>query len=239
MQPTDDHYQRYAESLGEPVTDDLKAFVDGLDIPYTSAPLPETLVHFALFSHVMQQEPVVMSLPPEENIPNTWETAANPGETTSSHRSVPARTQPPGDRFMIMPSRVTAFLAIIVTACLIAASIGIFVALNHHSQPPATSTITPSPTPQGPFAMPANIYKLTMVSDHEGWALVNVTAGQNLLHFSKGIWQPVLLPGLTPPYHGFFAMASVSDGWFLTSSRTSFPRLENADENPSITDPSA
>jgi hypothetical protein len=46
MQPTHDRYQRYADLLGEPVTEDLRKFVDNFELSYQTISLPEELMHF-------------------------------------------------------------------------------------------------------------------------------------------------------------------------------------------------
>ncbi len=69
MPPTNDRYQRYAESLGEPVTDDLRAFVDGLDAPFIAPVLPDALARFTPSAHLRDQESRTMSLPPKEVLP--------------------------------------------------------------------------------------------------------------------------------------------------------------------------
>jgi hypothetical protein len=153
-----------------------------------------------------------------------WESAAGTDEIPPARISMPPISHAHtayGGHVMARPSRITAFLAVALTICLIAASAGIFVVLNRHqSSGPVAHQITPTPTPRGPLVMPANITDLAMVSDHEGWAMQMKPGSldQNLLHFHNGRWQTVTLPGLSSSYSGTLAMTTASDGWLLAST---------------------
>ncbi len=123
--------------------------------------------------------------------------------------------------------RITAFLAVALTVCLIAASAGVFVALNQHhsrSDEPGAHQNTPTLTQQRPLTMPGDLLQVAMVSDHEGWAIKGSGSSdpEHLVHFHDGTWQTVPLPGLTlaDSLSIAIAMASASDGWLIEDTQT-------------------
>ncbi|MBA3823921.1 MAG: hypothetical protein H0X24_08500 [Ktedonobacterales bacterium] len=140
MPPTHNRYQRYAERLGEPVTDDLKDFVDGLDAPYLAAPLPETLRHFTPSAHSTDEELLAMSLPPPESTP------------------VVTRHIPPHDGDRSPRSRVSfglvAAIVFVVVVVSIFATKQVF-APQTAQRPQTTSSPTASPIPTATPQPPA------------------------------------------------------------------------------------